>query len=127
MKCKSRPAPAKRLVSVPAAAKSHPAPAGLSASRAKKLEGRLRPQGDKSVSHRALILGLLTLGETTIEGLLEGEDVLRTAEACRALGAKATRQGEGAWSVSGLGIGALLAPRETLDFGNAGTGSRLMM
>ena len=106
---------------------AHPEPQSLQASRATRLSGRLRPPGDKSVSHRALIFGLLTVGETRIEGLLEGEDVLRTAQACRALGGAVTRHGEGAWSVRGLGIGSLLAPRETLDFGNAGTGSRLMM
>jgi 3-phosphoshikimate 1-carboxyvinyltransferase len=87
----------------------------------------LRPPGDKSISHRALILGLLTTGETTIEGLLEGEDVLRTGDACRALGAKVERLGLGSWRVAGAGIGSLLAPRDTLDFGNAGTGARLMM
>jgi len=106
---------------------SPPAPKPLRSLRAKALNGRLRPPGDKSVSHRALIFGLLTVGETTIEGLLEGEDVLRTADACRALGATVTRCAEGLWSVRGLGVGSILAPRETLDFGNAGTGSRLMM
>ena len=83
--------------------------------------------GDKSISHRALIFGLLTRGETVIEGLLEGEDVLATGRACAALGAKVARQGQGAWTVSGTGVGALLEPRDVLDFGNAGTGSRLMM
>ncbi len=91
------------------------------------LRGRLKPPGDKSISHRALILGLLCVGETKIEGLLEGDDVLRTAAACAALGAKAERRGEGRWLVQGCGIGSLLAPRETLDFGNSGTGMRLMM
>ena len=110
-----------------AATDPHPAPAPLSALRAGGLTGRLRPPGDKSVSHRALILGLLCVGETAIEGLLEGEDVLRTAEACRALGARVVRHGEGAWRVNGAGLGSLLSPSETLDFGNAGTGSRLMM
>ncbi|TAL78363.1 MAG: 3-phosphoshikimate 1-carboxyvinyltransferase [Beijerinckiaceae bacterium] len=91
------------------------------------LRGRLRPPGDKSISHRAFILGLLTVGRTQIEGLLEGEDVLHTGRACAALGAKVAREGNGRWSVSGMGIGTLLAPRDVLDFGNAGTGSRLMM
>ncbi|MGO9135440.1 MAG: 3-phosphoshikimate 1-carboxyvinyltransferase [Methylovirgula sp.] len=91
------------------------------------LRGRVRPPGDKSISHRAFILGLLTVGQTEIEGLLEGEDVLHTGRACAALGATTERLGEGRWRVSGMGIGALLPPRETLDFGNAGTGSRLMM
>jgi len=73
-----------------------------------------------------MIFGLLTVGATRIEGLLEGEDVLRTAAACQALGATVSRDGS-AWVVQGMGIGSLLAPRETLDFGNAGTGSRLML
>ena len=83
--------------------------------------------GDKSISHRALILGLLATGETRIEGLLEGDDVLRTAEACRALGAGVTREAEGRWRVRGAGIGGLVEPADVLDFGNAGTGARLMM
>jgi 3-phosphoshikimate 1-carboxyvinyltransferase len=99
----------------------------LRAAASGPLKGRLRPPGDKSISHRAFILGLLTLGRTEIEGLLEGEDVLQTGEACRALGARIARIGEGRWTVDGVGIGSLLAPRQTLDFGNAGTGTRLMM
>jgi 3-phosphoshikimate 1-carboxyvinyltransferase len=99
----------------------------LSARRSGPLRGRVRPPGDKSISHRAFILGLLSLGETRIEGLLEGDDVLRTGAACRALGATIERLGEGAWRVRGRGIGALRTPRTTLDFGNAGTGTRLMM
>ena len=91
------------------------------------LNGRLRPPGDKSISHRALILGLLAKGRTNIEGLLEGDDVLRTAAACGALGARVERPGPGKWQVDGCGIGSLLAPKEILDFGNAGTGTRLMM
>lgn len=103
------------------------APLTLSAVRSRALLGQQRPPGDKSISHRALLLGLLCVGETTIEGLLEGEDVLRTAEACRALGAAVTRSAVGRWSVKGAGLGSLIAPRDPLDFGNAGTGSRLMM
>jgi 3-phosphoshikimate 1-carboxyvinyltransferase len=99
----------------------------LVARSGKPLRGRVRPPGDKSISHRALILGLLCAGETKIEGLLEGDDVLRTAAACAALGAKVERRGEGYWLVQGCGIGSLLAPQETLDFGNSGTGMRLMM
>src|SRR5450631_384531 len=91
------------------------------------LRGKVTPPGDKSISHRALILGLLCAGETKIEDLLEGDDVLRTAAACAALGAKVERRGDGRWLVHGCGIGSLLAPRETLDFGNSGTGMRLMM
>ena len=99
----------------------------LTARKSGPLKGRVRPPGDKSISHRAFLFGLLTRGVTEIDGLLEGDDVMRTGEACRALGAIVERRGPGRWSVSGLGIGSLLAPRETLDFGNAGTGSRLMM
>jgi len=99
----------------------------LSARQSGPLTGRVRPPGDKSISHRAFILGLLSVGETRIEGVLEGDDVLRTGEACRALGASVERVGEGSWRVRGRGIGALRTPAETLDFGNAGTGTRLMM
>ncbi len=73
-----------------------------------------------------MIFGLLSVGATRVTGLLEGEDVLRTADACRALGATIERDGAG-WVVHGMGVGSLLPPRDTLDFGNAGTGSRLML
>ncbi len=102
-------------------------PRPLSARRVRGLSGRVRPPGDKSISHRSMILGLLSVGETKVTGLLEGDDVLRTAEACRALGALIERTGEGAWTVRGVGIGGLRSPADVLDFGNAGTGSRLMM
>jgi 3-phosphoshikimate 1-carboxyvinyltransferase len=102
-------------------------PAPLRAEPGHALRGRLRPPGDKSISHRAFIFGLLCVGETEIFGLLEGEDVLHTGEACRALGAKTERRGEGHWLVRGAGLGSLLIPRRTLDFGNSGTGARLMM
>ncbi|WP_112664350.1 3-phosphoshikimate 1-carboxyvinyltransferase [Microvirga flavescens] len=91
------------------------------------LKGRIRVPGDKSISHRSMIFGLLSIGETRVEGLLEGDDVLRTAEACRALGAEITREAEGRWRIRGVGIGGLTEPADVLDFGNAGTGSRLMM
>jgi 3-phosphoshikimate 1-carboxyvinyltransferase len=99
----------------------------LTAKACGPLRGRVKPPGDKSISHRAFILGLLSVGETRVEGLLEGEDVLHTGRACSALGAKIERLGEGSWRILGAGLGSLLEPRETLDFGNAGTGSRLMM
>jgi len=99
----------------------------LTAKSCGPLRGRARPPGDKSISHRAFLLGLLSVGETRVEGLLEGEDVLHTGRACAALGAKIERLGEGSWSIFGPGLGSLLEPRKTLDFGNAGTGSRLMM
>jgi len=93
----------------------------------KALAGRVRAPGDKSISHRALIFGLLAVGETNVTGLLEGEDVMRTADAARALGARVERLSAGVWRVEGVGVGSLLEPRGVLDFGNAGTGSRLMM
>ena len=99
----------------------------LRAERSGPLNGRVRPPGDKSISHRALIFGLLCRGVTSIEGLLEGDDVLRTGGACKALGARVERRGEGRWTVAGAGLGSLLAPVHDLDFGNAGTGARLMM
>src|SRR5215211_5509497 len=102
-------------------------PSPVTSAAGGRLRGRLRGPGDKSISHRALIFGLLALGETRIEGLLEGDDVLRTAAACRALGATVARDAPGRWRVRGAGIGGLVEPSETLDFGNAGTGSRLMM
>lgn len=99
----------------------------LIARRGRALSGRVRVPGDKSISHRALILASLALGRSEIEGLLEGADVLATARACAALGATVERRGEGRWDVHGVGVGALLPPRRALDFGNAGTGARLMM
>jgi 3-phosphoshikimate 1-carboxyvinyltransferase len=104
-----------------------PSPTPLRTEPGHALHGRLRPPGDKSISHRAFIFGLLTIGETEITGLLEGEDVLHTGAACRALGADIARLGDGHWRVRGAGLGSLLAPRQALDFGNAGTGARLMM
>ena len=83
--------------------------------------------GDKSISHRAMIFGLLSRGEPSIGNLLDSEDVVNTAKAVEALGAKVTREGEGRWRVIGAGIGGLAQPADVLDFGNAGTGSRLMM
>ena len=89
------------------------------------IKGRVRAPGDKSISHRALILGALAEGETLIEGLLEGEDVVRTAEAMGTFGAGVERLGEGRWRV--IGHGALAEPAEVVDCGNSGTGVRLIM
>jgi 3-phosphoshikimate 1-carboxyvinyltransferase len=83
--------------------------------------------GDKSISHRALILAALTVGESTISGLLEGEDVLNTAKAMRALGARVERGPEGVWHVQGVGVGGFAQPDAPLDFGNSGTGCRLVI
>ena len=91
------------------------------------LKGRVRVPGDKSISHRALMLGALAIGETRIEGLLEGEDVLATAAAMQAMGARIERGPEGIWSVNGVGVGGLLQPNRPLDMGNSGTSTRLLM
>ena len=91
------------------------------------LKGRALAPGDKSVSHRALILGALSVGETVISGLLGAEDVLNTAEAMRKLGAHVVRHGEDRWSVHGVGVGGFAEPSDVLDFGNSGTGVRLTM
>ena len=99
----------------------------LTARRSGALSGRVRVPGDKSISHRALIFGALAVGETRIAGLLEGEDVLNTAKAMRALGAQAVRTGAGAWTVCGVGVAGFAAPEAALDFGNSGTGCRLVM
>jgi len=97
----------------------------LTARQGGSLQGRARVPGDKSISHRALILGALTVGETTIGGLLEGKDVLHTANAMRSLGAQVERTGEGAWRIHGVGVGGFAKPAGMLDFGNSGTGCRL--
>ena len=102
-------------------------PQPLSARRSGPITGRLRAPGDKSISHRALILGALTVGETRIQGLLEGEDVINTGRAMRALGASVERTGEGAWSVRGVGVAGFAQPQAPLDFGNSGTGCRLVL
>lgn len=99
----------------------------LTARPSGPLAGEALVPGDKSLSHRALMLGALAVGETRISGLLEGEDVLATARALRALGAEVNRLDAGEWRVFGRGVSGLREPAEVLDFGNAGTGARLMM
>ena len=96
----------------------------LTASASPGLRGEIHVPGDKSMSHRALILGALAEGETLIEGLLEGEDVLRTAAAVRAFGAEAERLADGRWRVAGA---EWHSPAGTVDCGNSGTGARLLM
>jgi 3-phosphoshikimate 1-carboxyvinyltransferase len=98
----------------------------LRALPSRRLSGRVRPPGDKSISHRALILGALAAGDTVAEGLLEGEDVLATAAAMRRFGADVRRDGE-AWRIAGRGAAGLAEPSAPLDFGNSGTGARLTM
>ncbi|MEJ5978418.1 3-phosphoshikimate 1-carboxyvinyltransferase [Novosphingobium sp. PS1R-30] len=91
------------------------------------LKGRIRVPGDKSISHRSLMLSALAVGESRVTGLLEGEDVLSTAAAMRAMGADIQRTGEGEWLIHGVGVGALLQPEAALDMGNSGTSTRLLM
>src|SRR6266700_5152064 len=99
----------------------------LSARASAPLQGRVRVPGDKSISHRALIFAALAVGETRIDGLLEAEDVMRTAGAVRALGAHVERIGVGRWRVHGVGIAGFAAPQMPLDLGNSGTGCRLLL
>jgi 3-phosphoshikimate 1-carboxyvinyltransferase len=100
-------------------------PAHLTARRSPALSGRVRAPGDKSISHRALILGAMATGVTEIEGLLEGDDILATARAVESFGATVERLGEGRWRVTGQG--GFRQPAGVIDCGNAGTGVRLLM
>lgn len=102
------------------------APKPLIARRSGALSGHIRVPGDKSISHRALMLGGVAVGETEIHGLLEGEDVLATAAAMRALGAEIERGADGVWHVWGVGVGGLTEPAQVLDMGNSGTSTRLL-
>lgn len=103
-----------------------PQPQPLSTRKATGLTGSLRVPGDKSISHRALMFGALATGTTRITGLLEAEDVINTARAVTALGARAEKS-DGVWLVKGRGVGGLKQPDGPLEFGNSGTGTRLMM
>ena len=97
------------------------------ASHGAPLQGEIAVPGDKSISHRALILGALSVGESTIHGLLEGADVLATAQALRAYGADIRRGSDAVWRVNGVGVGGLMTPSDILDLGNSGTGARLLL
>ena len=101
-------------------------PQPLSARASNALSGTAHIPGDKSVSHRALIFGAMTVGETRISGLLEGEDVSATADAMRAFGATVAQDGSN-WTVQGVGVGGFGEPDDVIDCGNAGTGVRLIM
>jgi 3-phosphoshikimate 1-carboxyvinyltransferase len=101
-------------------------PIPLSTQRATALTGRVRVPGDKSISHRSLMFGALATGRTRVRGLLEAEDVINTAHAVTALGAPATKTGD-VWEIIGRGAGGLSQPAGPLDFGNSGTGTRLML
>jgi 3-phosphoshikimate 1-carboxyvinyltransferase len=105
-------------------ATSHPSSRAFSSSG--PLTGIVTVPGDKSISHRALMLSALAVGESVIEGLLEGEDVLATATAMRAMGADIKKRGK-CWHVNGVGVGGLLQPATALDMGNSGTSTRLLM
>ena len=99
----------------------------LRSSSAGALTGTVRVPGDKSISHRALMFGALAIGETVVHGLLEGEDVLHTAAAMRALGAQAERGADGVWRIRGVGVGGLREAAQVLDMGNSGTAARLLV
>lgn len=99
----------------------------VTSHRSGPLTGTITVPGDKSMSHRSLIFGGLAVGETTVTGLLEGEDVLCTADAMRKLGARITRSEQGTWHINGVGVGALSEPDSVLDMGNSGTAARLLM
>lgn len=102
-------------------------PQPITSRKAKKLTGHIQAPGDKSISHRSLIFGAMASGRTTVSGLLEGADILSTADAMRALGATVTRTCAGAWTVDGVGAAGLQSPDTAIDCGNAGTGVRLIM
>ncbi|HEX4694814.1 3-phosphoshikimate 1-carboxyvinyltransferase [Sphingomonas sp.] len=104
----------------------HPPPRPIEIAARGSLRGRVAVPGDKSISHRALMLAGLAVGESRIEGLLEGEDVLATAAAMRAMGATVEGADDGTWRVWGVGIGGLLQPAQALDMGNSGTSTRLL-
>jgi 3-phosphoshikimate 1-carboxyvinyltransferase len=106
---------------------SHSTISPMTARSAGPLTGRARVPGDKSISHRALILGALAVGKSRISGLLEGEDVINTSKAMAALGARVERLADGTWEIFGVGVGGFREPAQTLDFGNSGTGCRLVM
>lgn len=99
----------------------------LISSVQKNLTGRVRVPGDKSISHRAIMLSALAVGHSEVTGLLEGEDVLATASAMRAMGASVERVADGHWVVNGVGIGGLMTPDDVIDMGNSGTSTRLIM
>ena len=105
----------------------HMAPTPAAFKSTGPLKGRVRVPGDKSISHRSLMLSALAVGESTVEGLLEGEDVLATAAAMRAMGADIKRGDDGRWTIHGVGVGGLLQPQTALEMGNSGTSTRLLM
>ena len=105
----------------------HGAALPMTSHKSGPLRGQADVPGDKSISHRSLILGALSLGETRIQGLLEGDDVLDTGKAMQAFGAEVINHGGGSWSVHGVGVGGFAEPDHVIDCGNSGTGVRLIM
>ncbi|HKK84774.1 MAG TPA: 3-phosphoshikimate 1-carboxyvinyltransferase, partial [Roseovarius sp.] len=105
----------------------HGTPIPMIAHRSSGLAGTADVPGDKSISHRALILGAMAVGETVVSGLLEGQDVLDTAKAMQAFGAEVTRDEDGTWRIHGVGVGGFGEPDQVIDCGNSGTGVRLIM
>ncbi|MGW8141801.1 3-phosphoshikimate 1-carboxyvinyltransferase [Sphingomonas zeae] len=106
---------------------AHTLPQPRTVRAAAALRGTIAVPGDKSISHRSLMLSALAVGESRVRGLLEGEDVLATAAAMRAMGADIVRQDDGVWVIHGVGVGGLLQPETALDMGNSGTSTRLLM
>ncbi|WP_322963806.1 3-phosphoshikimate 1-carboxyvinyltransferase [Sphingomonas fuzhouensis] len=106
---------------------AHSLPQPRTVRAAAALRGTIAVPGDKSISHRSLMLSALAVGESRVQGLLEGEDVLATAAAMRAMGADIVRQDDGVWVIHGVGVGGLLQPETALDMGNSGTSTRLLM
>lgn len=105
----------------------HGAPIPMTSHRSTGLAGTADVPGDKSISHRSLILGALSVGETVVTGLLEGQDVLDTARAMQAFGAEVSRDAQGTWHIHGVGVGGFAEPDQVIDCGNSGTGVRLIM
>ena len=102
-------------------------PRPMTSHKCGPLKGEAHVSGDKSISHRSMILGALSVGETRVTGLLEGEDVLDTAKAMQAFGATVERMDDGEWVIQGVGVGGFAEPEQVIDCGNAGTGVRLIM
>ncbi|MAI12606.1 MAG: 3-phosphoshikimate 1-carboxyvinyltransferase [Rhodospirillaceae bacterium] len=101
--------------------------ASITANLSTSLNGSIKIAGDKSISHRSIILGALSIGETTVEGLLESQDILATISAMQAFGAEIEKKADNKWHINGLGVGGLDEPEKVLDLGNSGTGVRLLL
>src|SRR5210317_1873145 len=106
---------------------AHATPIPMMSQKCGPLRGTANVPGDKSISHRSLILGAMAVGETKVTGLLEGDDVLDTAKAMRTFGADVKKHDDGSWTVQGVGVGGFAEPTQVIDCGNSGTGVRLIM